>query len=495
MANQGETSERNPLRVGQILLDRYEVTDRLEAGGTSVVYVATDLRLSRPVCIKVFHHLTHREGIYRATYEHFIQEAFALSKLTHPNTLRIYDFGHLDRAPGKPPFQVCEYMSGGTLADLVRKTGPLTAPETADLVFALSGALAEAHQVGIIHRDIKPRNILFNSAGGVRSPKLADFGIAKSLEMTHNQLTHQAGDTQIVAGGKVLLFSPHWAAPEQLVAEPVDTSTDIYSLALLACYALTGKCPFTEEAAREGFLERQHGPRRMVDLLSRSGLAPGAIELLASAVRVDQQERPRNIDEFGMAFSREVTAPPAAEPTPSIGEISSTTTKQPLQSPSGPPVVLTPTPAPIYFENRTTHFVAITGATADLQSGAARFRVTLMPVDSGKFSVHVKGLYCFIRKQGGRATMATQFAQSESVDLLEKDQRLICRFDLLFGTVANEHSMFAIGSRYVALGTRECNHIVALDFGSGSDLFFIYTPEIRSEHSPGRTLEMGNQRG
>src|SRR5688572_5086961 len=106
MTNRGET-EKNPLWVGQVLLDRYQVMDRLETGGTSVVYLATDSRLSRPVCIKVFHHITKREGVYRATYEHFVQEAFALSKLTHPNTLRIYDFGHLDTSPGSPPFQVC----------------------------------------------------------------------------------------------------------------------------------------------------------------------------------------------------------------------------------------------------------------------------------------------------------------------------------------------------------------------------------------------------
>src|SRR5262245_38322259 len=117
-----ETAGSEPLLVGDRLLDRYVVAERLESGGTSVVYRAVDERLSRPVCIKVFHTIRHKEGIYRTSYEHFIQEAFALSKLTHPNTLRIYDFGHL---PGGAfelegaPFQVSEFMSGGTLSNLI----------------------------------------------------------------------------------------------------------------------------------------------------------------------------------------------------------------------------------------------------------------------------------------------------------------------------------------------------------------------------------------
>src|SRR5437762_12341386 len=86
---------KDPLAVGDRVLDRYRVVERLETGGTSIVYRGEDERLSRPVCIKVFHTLRDKEWIYRTTYQHFVQEAFALSKLTHPNTLRIYDFAHL----------------------------------------------------------------------------------------------------------------------------------------------------------------------------------------------------------------------------------------------------------------------------------------------------------------------------------------------------------------------------------------------------------------
>ncbi len=486
MGNRGDSTEKNPLRVGQLLLDRYQITDRLEAGGTSVVYLADDLRLSRPVCVKVFHHITQKEGVYRATYEHFVQEAFALSKLTHPNTLRIYDFGHLDGAE-ESPFQVCEYMSGGTLAELVRKNHGLSCQETAEIIGGLAGALAEAHGVGIIHRDIKPRNILFGAAGGTRSPKLADFGIAKTLEMEHTQLTHQAGDTQVVAGGKVLLFSPHWAAPEQLIADPVGPATDIYSLALLACYTLTGKCPFTEESAREGYYERKHGPKRVIDLLARSGLPSTAIDLLAQAVRVDPKERPQNVAEFGERFAFEAVGKGNAETT----AIEVPPHKQRTDpSMAVPPLRLSPSAEPQVVLNRNTHFVPAGDQMADLTCGSARIRLTLMPITSRQTSVHIRGLNCFVSKDGGRPTMGTQLSQSGTVELVANNQRLLCRFELLYGQASDDVNLFPIGSQYVAVGKAECALAVALDLGPGSDLFFVYTP---SSDRTRRTEEMRSQ--
>ncbi len=210
----------DPLAVGDKVLDRYRVVERIETGGTSVVYRGEDERLSRPVCIKVFHTLRDKEWIYRTTYEHFVQEAFALSKLTHPNTLRIYDFAHL---PGPPPsegqeqqpdgqnmgapFQVSEFMNGGTLSNLVRREGPLAPSETMQVVSAICGALDEAHGNDIIHRDIKPKNILFGTSGRSRAPKLADFGIAKSLAIDNLALANRAGDTHVVAGRRLLMYS------------------------------------------------------------------------------------------------------------------------------------------------------------------------------------------------------------------------------------------------------------------------------------------------
>src|SRR6267154_2385192 len=104
--------------VGDMVLDRYRVVEQIASGGHSVVFRGTDERLSRPVCIKVFSGLGGKSGVGRTSYEHFVQEAFALSRLTHPNTLRIYDFGHLGSKDAEGmPIQVCEYMNGGTLSN------------------------------------------------------------------------------------------------------------------------------------------------------------------------------------------------------------------------------------------------------------------------------------------------------------------------------------------------------------------------------------------
>src|SRR5438094_3504371 len=122
-------------------------------------------------------------------------------------------------------------MNGGTLSNIVREQGKQTLAETVRVTSAMCAALAEAHGLGIVHRDIKPQNILFGTVGANRLPKLADFGIAKwsgDDDATNDQ---RAEDTAIVAGQKLAMYSPSWAAPEQLAGQPVSPATDIYSLA------------------------------------------------------------------------------------------------------------------------------------------------------------------------------------------------------------------------------------------------------------------------
>jgi serine/threonine protein kinase len=160
--------------VGQRIMDRYRISERVARGGMSVVYRGEDERLRRPVCVKVFCGLDPSRPGYRTVHEHFVQEAFALSTLRHPNTIRIYDFGYLEDELATP-FFVVEYADGGTLKEFVRKHGPLSAHETFEILEPIAEALREAHAAGIIHRDIKPSNILFTRAGPSLVVKLADF--------------------------------------------------------------------------------------------------------------------------------------------------------------------------------------------------------------------------------------------------------------------------------------------------------------------------------
>ena len=234
------------IKVGDVVLERYRVLEQIGSGGHSVVFKGQDERLSRPVCIKVFSGLGGQSGVGRTSYEHFVQEAFALSRLTHPNTLRIYDFGHLGpKDAAGMPLQVCEYMNGGTLSNIIREQGKQSLYETVRVTTAMCAALAEAHALGIVHRDIKPQNILFGTVGGTKLPKLADFGIAKWSADTEDS-GQRAEDTAIVAGQKLAMYSPSWAAPEQLAGQPVSPATDIYSLASVAIYRMSGRAIFAD---------------------------------------------------------------------------------------------------------------------------------------------------------------------------------------------------------------------------------------------------------
>jgi eukaryotic-like serine/threonine-protein kinase len=297
MSSQPDTQ---PLALGTVVLDRYRVVEHVAAGGHSVVYRGQDERLSRPVCIKVFSRLPSEHGVSRASYEHFVQEAFALSRLTHPNTLRIYDFGHItverDGNKGEVPFQVCEFMNGGTLAQVVRDYGPQTPAETVRVIGAMCDALAEAHALGIIHRDIKPQNILFAMVGASRLPKLADFGIAKWTDQDEPSGgggggDKRAGDTQVVAGHKMAMYSPSWAAPEQLSGQRVSAATDVYSLAVVAVYTLTGNPIFACDDVYDGYKKRRRPGALIDEAFAGFDVPREAIDVLARALAFAPEDR------------------------------------------------------------------------------------------------------------------------------------------------------------------------------------------------------------
>src|SRR4051812_389818 len=280
------------IKIGDVVLERYRVVEQIASGGHSVVFRGQDERLNRPVCIKVFSGLGTQSGVGRTSYEHFVQEAFALSRLTHPNTLRIYDFGHLGpKDADGMPLQVCEYMNGGTLSQIIREQGKQSVFETVRIVTAMCAALAEAHQLGIVHRDIKPQNILFGAVGTNRLPKLADFGIAKWSGDEDGDKEQRAEDTAIVAGQKLAMYSPSWAAPEQLAGQPVSPATDIYSLACVGIYMLSGKAIFADEDVYAGYKKRRHAEELVRDTLIPLGLPRVVIDILTRALAFDPKRR------------------------------------------------------------------------------------------------------------------------------------------------------------------------------------------------------------
>jgi serine/threonine-protein kinase len=471
-----------PLTVGEKVLDRYLVVGQMETGGTSVVYRGQDERLARPVCIKVFHNLKYKDRILRTTYEHFIQEAFALSKLTHPNTLRIYDFAHLLGPDGREsgaPFQVSEFMNGGTLSNLVRNEGALERSEVVHIVSLLCGALEEAHDFGIIHRDIKPRNILFGTTGSKRSPKLADFGIAKALQVEKARLINRAGETQVVAGRKLLMYSGLWAAPEQLAARDASPAVDVYSMALLAAYMMTGRCVYSDTDPSSAYRERKRAEERIDDVMRDADYPEGIAALLKSSCAFEPEARP-TIADFARSFTDIVAGagrpgPRATPPKPPLAPLPDPDSETSPPEKSGPPRPISVTGEPQPIGDRVVYFAPLVGGKVDLRCAGARIRVSLIPTGT-TMAVHIKGLTCFVAKRGGRPSSASQLDASGRIRLFDKRQRPLADVSVRFPRPAAGHNVFQVGSQLVAIRLDQAPLIFGLDFGPRSECYFVHVP-------------------
>ena len=204
-------------------IGRYHVLEQLGEGGMATVYKAFDTRLEREVAIKLLR--TERLDSRKAT-KRFEIEAKALAKLNHPNIVQVLDFGEHDGTP----YLVMEYVPGGTLKKQLGK--PLPWQQAAQLLAPIARALAYAHENNLVHRDVKPSNILITSTG---IPKLADFGIAKMLEME---------ETMDLTGTSVGVGTPWYMSPEQGKGEKIDQRTDIYSLGIVFYELVTGRKPY-----------------------------------------------------------------------------------------------------------------------------------------------------------------------------------------------------------------------------------------------------------
>ncbi|HEU4532538.1 MAG TPA: serine/threonine-protein kinase, partial [Polyangiaceae bacterium] len=305
----------NVLPRGTQLLGRYVIEAQVARGGSSTIYRALDERLDRVVCVKVYRGPLGQglegaaAGVDRTVFSLFRREAFALSRLQHPNTLRIYDMGVLESEAR--PFQVTEYLDGGNLEQHVRSRGPLSPPEALEILGPIASAVVEAHGFGLVHRDIKPSNILFARAGSTLVPKLADFGIAASSRA----LGPPEGSDAITLSGMV--YSPHWAAPEQLVSKPVGPSTDVYALALLTLFMLTGSTPFYVENVLSTFLERVRGTGAVEDYFEHWSFNPALRAVLLEALGPDPALRLASATELSQRVGRALGAPaPFTAPGP-----------------------------------------------------------------------------------------------------------------------------------------------------------------------------------
>lgn len=218
-----DTDEMSAL-VGKSL-GPFRIVERIGAGGMATVFKAYQPALDRYVAIKVLPAYHARDPIF---VKRFTQEARSVAKLAHPNIVQIHDFGNQDDIT----YIVMEYVDGGTLKDRLKR--PLSVPETIEYMIQVAEGLDCAHRNGIIHRDVKPANMLLRKDGYLL---LSDFGIAKILEGTTNL-------TRVGTG----IGTPQYMSPEQGTGQPVDRRSDIYSLGIVLFHCLTGHVPFNADS-------------------------------------------------------------------------------------------------------------------------------------------------------------------------------------------------------------------------------------------------------
>jgi serine/threonine-protein kinase len=212
--------------VGDVLADRYELEELVGTGGMSSVFRAHDRLLDRKVALKVLHQHYSNDDDYVERFKH---EARSAAGLSHPNIVTVIDRGE----HGGRQFIVFEYVEGETLKRLIERRGPAPVPDALELGIQIARGLAFAHQRGLIHRDVKPQNVLLNGDGRA---KVTDFGIARSMNVKH-------GMTQT---GTVLGTSDY-IAPEQAQGQRVDEHSDVYSLGVVLYELLTSEVPFPGE--------------------------------------------------------------------------------------------------------------------------------------------------------------------------------------------------------------------------------------------------------
>ncbi|MBF4477065.1 serine/threonine protein kinase [Rhodococcus rhodochrous J3] len=208
--------------VGVVLDRRYRIESQIARGGMSTVYRGTDMRLDRPVAVKIMDPQFAADPQFLARFEF---EARSVARLTHPGLVAVYDQGQ----DGDHVFLVMELVEGGTLRELLRERGPMPPHAAAAVAAPVLGALAVAHRAGLVHRDIKPENILISGNGEV---KIADFGLVRAVAAA------------TTTSRSVILGTAAYLSPEQVTVGSADARSDVYSAGVLVYEMLTGRTPF-----------------------------------------------------------------------------------------------------------------------------------------------------------------------------------------------------------------------------------------------------------
>lgn len=333
--------------LGSLIDGRYRIRGRVARGGMATVYTATDERLERTVAVKVIHPAQAPEARSRMTgfVERFIDEAKTIARLTHPNVVAVYDQG----THAGLPYLVMEYVRGRTLRDVLAERRRLNPEEALAITEQMLAAIAAAHRSGLVHRDVKPENVLVAEAptGGIANlvdsvVKVADFGLARALEASAED-----------GSGGQLMATVAYVAPELVTDGRCDARTDVYSAGIVLFEMLTGRVPY--EGSRAVDVAWQHVDR---DVPAPSTLVPGLPraldELVARATRRDPGARPADAgallaevqmvrDDLGNQSTRTAVLRPVSDATAPMAQ--PTMVVAPVRPPERPSWARLPEPA------------------------------------------------------------------------------------------------------------------------------------------------------
>lgn len=284
------------LQPGDVLDDRFEIVRQLGRGGMGEVYLARQRVMERDVAVKIL----RPERIDANRVARFLREARATSQLTHPNTVRVFDFGQSSEGT---LFLVMEFLDGQPLSTLLAHTGQLSLERTAPIVAQICDSLAEAHEKGIVHRDLKPDNVfLQRTVGNPDFVKVLDFGIAKLLEPAPE-------DGPITREGAIC-GTPQYMSPEMFYGEEVTSASDIFALGAMTYQLLSGSLPYEGDTPMAIMMRQSKGPP---PALTR--VPDGVATLVSRALERDPERRPASAQAFKHALSRALDVNPGNRET------------------------------------------------------------------------------------------------------------------------------------------------------------------------------------
>ena len=270
--------------LGQVLDGRYKIESVLGQGGMGMVFRATQTSVQRPVAVKT---LNPSLAAAPQFFERFRREAEIASRLRHPNVITIFDFG---RAADGTCYYVMELLKGESLKELVKREGPMTLRRAVNLLEQATLGLAHAHDEGCVHRDLKPHNIMVQALDGKDFVKVLDFGLVKALE--------QDEEEQLTSTGQVL-GTPQYMPPEQAGGESVDQRSDLYSMAGVLYFCLTGSSPYGANTVRKALTAALTQPVPPVNSKRQGAPVPPELDaFFAKALSAEKEDRFQNAQEF-----------------------------------------------------------------------------------------------------------------------------------------------------------------------------------------------------